>query len=122
MIKILLHEEFYANLFSQDDIDLEVQGNLLSNVSRSLSESESESCDGDLSLFEITNAVKGMSKNKSPGPDGLTVEFYCYFWNTIRPILVEDRVLCESMKTSNTRLVYKKGDKRNLKNWRRFLC
>lgn len=119
------HEEFYANLFSQGDIDLVIQEELLSNVSLSLSQSDKGLCDGKLSLPEITNAVKKMSKNKSPGPDGLTAEFYCYFWDSIGPVLVdvfntcyEELNLCESMKTSNTRLVFKKGDKKNLKNWR----
>lgn len=66
-----------------------------------------------------------MSKNKSPGPDGLTVEFFCHFWDSIGPILVdvfntcyEDLNLCESVKSSNRRLVFKKGDKKNLKIWR----
>ena len=26
--------------------------------------------------------------------------------------------MCESMKTSNTRVIYKKGDRKSLKNWR----
>ena len=64
-----------------------------------------------------------MSKNKSP--DGLSVEFYSKFWNLLGPVLLEvinscyaDSDLCDSMKTSNTRLVFKKGDQKNLKNWR----
>ena len=29
-----------------------------------------------------------MSKNKSPGPDGLSVEFYSKFWNLLGPFLL----------------------------------
>ena len=63
-----------------------------------------------------------MSNNKYPGPDGLTFEFYCKFWDRIGSVLVEvfnmcyaDLNLCESMKMSNTRLIFKKGDKKNVK-------
>ena len=111
------HKEFYANLFSQGDIDLVIQEEL-SNGSLFLSESDKGLCDSELCLPEIMNAVKKISKNKSPGPDGLTAELYCYFWDSIEPVLVdvlntlyEELNLCESMKTSNTRLVFKKGGK-----------
>ena len=73
-------------------------------------------------MSEATDAVKQMNKNKTPGPDGLTAEFYLKFWDRLGPLLVEvfnscleKSELCESMKTSVTRLVFKKGDKNNLK-------
>ena len=83
------------------------------------------SAKGLLSLPELSTALGNMAKNKSPGPDGLSVEFYSKFWNLLGPILLEvinayyaDSDLCNSMKTSNTRLVFKKGDQKSLKNWR----
>ena len=61
------------------------------------------------------------NKNKTPGPDGLTTEFYSSFWDFLRPLLVDvfnecfaNGELCQSMKASLTRLVFK----RCLKNWR----
>ena len=27
--------------------------------------------------------------NKTPGSDGFTIEFYCFFWNAISPIMVD---------------------------------
>ena len=90
-----------------------------------LSEEDQAKCEGLLSLSEFTLALGNMSQNKSPGPDGLSVEFYSKFWSRLGPILLEvinlcysDFDLCESMKTSNTRLVFKKGDRKSLKNWR----
>lgn len=119
------HEEFYANLFSRDKIDLTIQQKLFSNLSLRLSEEDRDKCEGLLSLLELTAALGNMSKNKSPGPDGLSVEFYSKFWNLLGPILLEvinlcydDFELCDAMKTSNTRLVFKKGDRKSLKNWR----
>ena len=66
-----------------------------------------------------------MNRNKTLGPDGLTAEFYSTFWPSLGPLLVEvfnesypDSEFCESMKVSVTRLVHKRDDKRNSKNWR----
>ena len=119
------HEGFYANLFSREEIDLVTQQELFSGLSLHLSQAEHDSCEGLLLLPEISAALRSMCRNKSPGPDGLSVEFYCKFWDLIGPILLDvfntcyaDSNLCDSMKTSNTRLVFKKGDRKNLKNWR----
>jgi len=57
-----------------------------------------------------------MSKNKSPGFDGLTVEFYQAFWNILAPILTEvveeikiSKKLTKNMQKGIITLVYKKG-------------
>ena len=119
------HVDFYANLFSRDEVNEPIQLDLLSNVSRRLSDADRANSEGDLTLAEATTAVNGMANNKSPGLDGLTSEFYKKFWDLLGPLLVEvfnvclsDSNLCESMKTSATRLVFKKGDRKSLKNWR----
>ena len=97
----------------------------MSSLPRQLSSDQASSCEGQMSLDEMTLALKSMSNNKAPGPDGLSVEFYVKFWDRLGPYLC--RVLntcyragemCESMKTSNTRVIFKKGDRKNLKNWR----
>ena len=66
-----------------------------------------------------------MAHNKSPGPDGLSVEFYSTFWARLGPILVRVFNVCynrgdlsDSMKESAIRLIFKKGDHKCLKNWR----
>lgn len=40
--------------------------------------------DEDLKLEELDKAIKQMAKDKSPGLDGLTTEFYVFFWDNIR--------------------------------------
>ena len=119
------HESFYANLFSREEIDLTTQEELFSNLSLHLSDEDRDCCEGLLSLPEITVALGNMCSDKSPGPDGLSVEFYGKFWDLVGPILLEvfnlcylDSDLSDSMKTSHARLVFKKGDRKNLKNWR----
>ncbi|CAM4717424.1 unnamed protein product [Lepidochelys kempii] len=66
-----------------------------------------------------------MPTNKSPGMDGLTVEFYRVFWDILGPDLVtvwaeslQSGVLPLSCRRAVLVLLPKKGDLRNLRNWR----
>ena len=63
--------------------------------------------------------------NKTPGLDSSPVEFYSTFWSKLGPLLIEvfnesvsDGELCNSMKARIMHLVFKKGDRKSLKNWR----
>ena len=119
------HTAFYSSLFSRGNIDLDAQRDLFSHVSSRLSDSEQASCEGPLTLAEASEALRLSNRNKSPGPDGLSVEFYACFWDKLGTLLVdvfnqglERGDLPNSMKASVTRLVHKKDDKRDLKNWR----
>ena len=119
------HTAFYTDLFSCGNIDSNSQQELFSHVSARLSDSECASCEGPLTLAEATEALCQANRNKSPGADGLSVEFYSHFWDRLGEILVAvfnqsllRGKLPNSMKASITRLIHKKDDKRNLKNWR----
>ena len=73
---------YYKNLFgpvvNNTSISLDV---VLENV---LSESDRIKLEKPFSLEEIEFAVFNMKHNKSPGPDGLPIEFYQYFWHLVR--------------------------------------
>ena len=119
------HVDFYSCLFSEEPVGVALQDDLLSSLQCELSSDQASSCEGQMTLDEMTFALKKMNSNKASGPDGLSVEFYVKFWDRLGPYLC--RVLyayyhagemCESMKTSNTCVIFKKGDRKNLKNWR----
>ena len=66
-----------------------------------------------------------MKLNKSPGLDGLTVEFYRNFWPYIKCIVVKVfnscykyQELTDSQKIGVISLIYKKNDPLNLDNYR----
>ena len=120
------HVNFYRRLFACEEVDPVCQQHLFSQLDLKLSSEESASCDGLASLEELTTAVKSLALNKSPGPDGLSLEFDLCFWNILGPLLCRlfkqcllSESLPESLRTSVTRLLFKKrGDVKDLKNWR----
>ena len=114
----MAHEPFYTKLFADEEIDFEIQADLLSCVTGRLSDEDRESCEGPVSLDEVSMVL---SNHKTPGP----VEFYSTFWFILGPLLIEvfndsvsDGELCNSMKASITQLLFKKGDRKSLKNSR----
>lgn len=120
------HVQFYTKLFSEEPIDSECKQLCFEHFSATLPAFEQKLCDEPFSLIELTNSIKTLNLGKSPGPDGFTVEFFLHFWDLLGPLLfriseacLADGQLCESMKGTVTRLIYKKrGDIKNLKNWR----
>ena len=46
-------------------------------------------CEQFLTVGECLNTLKTFEKNKTPGNDGLTVEFYLAFWPLVGKHLVE---------------------------------
>ena len=45
-------------------------------------------CEGEITESECINALKSMKNKKSPGIDGIIVEFYKLFWNNIKEFYV----------------------------------
>ena len=91
-----------------------------------LSEEQKQSCEGDISLEEIKSILESFQNNKSPGNDGIPIEFYKTCWNLISDSFIE--CVNESFKfgeISNTQrkavitLIEKQGKDRTLmENWR----
>ncbi len=118
--------QFYKQLYTADLIN----GNIL-NASRFfeglpiLDEESNEDLKFPLTVQELYTALMSMENGKSPGIDGLPIEFYKLFW----PILGEDilAVFNESLikgflplscRRAVITLLPKKGDLQNIKNWR----
>ena len=48
-----------------------------------LDNDENESCEGPLTKAEWLETVKNMEPDKTPGTDGLPIDFYKVFWNDL---------------------------------------
>lgn len=110
---------------SKEPVNLSLQQTLLSDLDVFLSEEDIEFREEQLSISEITMALNGFAAGKTPGPDGLPKEFYAKFWDILGPHLLdlynfsfELGCFSESMQSSITRLIYKKRERKSLKNWR----
>ena len=75
--------------------------------------------------MECDKVINNLKKNKSPGIDGLTAEFYICFWHELKEILIDSynesydlECLPESMRLAVMSLIFKKGDVENLENYR----
>ena len=120
---------FYKQLYSSRDdsienIDLNVK---LDNESiPKLSEDEQNKCDADITLSQATNFLRKMKNDKSPGPDGFTVEFFKCFWKDLEMFFI--RSWNEGFRWNELSLTQRQGiisiiPKANkprdfLKNWR----
>lgn len=118
---------FYSNLYTPENISASEINNYLSQTpyEQKLTESEANLCEGLFTVTECELAVMNMKLNKSPGLDGISIEFYKHFWDKIGVILTEvlndgflRNELTFSQRTGALSLLYKKGDPTNLENWR----
>jgi hypothetical protein len=118
-------QNFYQSLYRSEPIDEKIAQDLLNNIQDKLPPSSVDICEQNLSFDEITKSLNTMKAGKSPGGDGLCVEFYQTFWHLIgktfhevvREIFHRDH-LSETMSQAYVRLIYKKGDRSDLKNYR----
>ena len=117
--------KFYRHLYQEQLCNEHSQDELLSNITRTLPQSDVEFCDSPLNSNDLKDALFAMEANKSPGNDGLTAEFYKVFWYDLIHVfetLIEHTFscnhLCDSMRIGTISLIPKKGDLAKLKNWR----
>lgn len=118
------YSKLYSSHFSQIDCDafFDKIGHLIPQIDSSFK----EFCESDLKIEELDAVIRKMTSNKSPGSDGLTVNFFKFFWEDVREILfkalldcMENRELMTSMKQGIITLITKPGkDKRQLDNLR----
>ena len=120
-------KRFYEKLYDvkqTEDVDL---NDLLNfpNVPK-LNEDEKLKLEGPITINEISESLKNMKNNKSPGSDGFTAEFFKFFWKDLGYFIV--RSINYSFSKGELSSTQKEGiitcipkgkkDKQYLKNWR----
>ncbi len=119
--------EFYDDLYSSRNIsDDEVNAYLVTvHPDSVLTELQKDSCEGAVTYDECTSAVLKMKNNKSPGLDGICIEFYKKLWPIIGELVVSvfnesftTGTLPSSLRTAVMSLMFKKGDEEDMSNYR----
>ncbi len=122
-------KSFYKKLYSSRDDDLEdVDLDILlqeENIPK-LDTEQRDTLDFSLTLDELAVTLKEMKNDKSPGPDGYTVEFYKFFWPDLKHSLYRSfqAGICKGELSITQKQgvisIIPKGDKPRefLKNWR----
>ena len=120
---------FYSDLYKEknsEELTYENCPFLNSGNIPKLSPAMRELCEGELTIAECFNTLSSFQNNKTPGNDGLTVEFYKCFWKLMGSLLVnclncayKHGELSSSQKQALIVLIEKKDkDRRQVKNWR----
>jgi len=79
-------QNFYATLYEKNPSTLgEDSMNIFLNGvnNKKLSFEQKKNLDKEPSRVELSEALKSFKKNKTPGNDGLTSEFYLAFWHLL---------------------------------------
>ena len=126
-IKSILREQksFFEEFFKSEGTDATEQNSLLRSVDAKLTEDEKLFFDKDVTQDEIHKIIKLLKHNKSPGDDGIISEFYQIYWYLIKDeftqvikYALENESLSKSQYNANITLLYKKGNREEITNWR----
>lgn len=116
-------QNLYTSHFDQEMIDTTYLEEL--NLSR-LKPHDAEVLESPITIDEIKEAVKSLKRNKTPGLDGLSAEFYQFFWVKLGPFLlalyreiIEDDFMNDTSTEGIISLLEKpQKDGLRLPNWR----
>lgn len=118
-------QEFYGELYRRGGVDEASMDEVLECVERELGEEDRMWCDKEIEEEEVVSAIEGLRSGKSPGGDGIGIEWYKAYKKEVAPILVEVyRVMERTGEVQNKMvegvitLVFKKGNKLDLGNYR----
>ena len=82
------HVAFYTKLFSEEPIDECYKQMCFDNISSTLSPDRRDSCEGELTLSELTSSVNSLSLNRSPRSRWLNSRILSSFLASFRPAAI----------------------------------
>lgn len=116
---------FYKDLYTREAEDEEEQNRFLDGVTSRISPEELIHTERELYETDLLESLGELQKNKSPGFDGVTVEYYLFFWSELKDHLMDSiaeskmtKELSEMQKRGAIRTSFKKENRDNLKNYR----
>ena len=126
----MAQERFYRELYKSSYRDQNVAQNISSFLSElnipKLSEEQKRSCEGRISSEECVRLLDSFHNYKTPGNDGIPIEFYKTFWNLISDSFTrcvnecfdKGEMSCSQKQAVITLIENKGKDRSLLENWR----
>ena len=118
-------KSFYESLYSAEPCNKPIQMQLLTKIDKQISDDQNTALTQPFTREDLEKSIKQMANGKSPGLDGLPAEFYKQFFDLIADDLLlvftellQSGRMSASQRTGLITLLYKKGDRTDLKNWR----
>jgi hypothetical protein len=122
-------KNFFHNLYTERNYNTnneDIDKTFFCEQHPTLLNEDKDYCEGVLTIDECTKAIKDMKNGKSPGCDGLTVDWYKFFWSDIKAFVLDSLnyayikgELSVDQRRGIITLIPKQGKSRIiLKNWR----
>ena len=117
--------QFYETLYDKRQPTDDFDETFLTNLPQ-LSPENQQYCSTPITIHELTETVKRLKRGKTPGTDGLSADFYKFFWLDIKDLVhnsilyaLENRNLSTEQRRSIITLIPKKEkDLTDIRNWR----
>ena len=97
----------------------------MNQIRKCIGDEENEFLNQDIKLEELEYVLHNSKKKKSPGRDGLTIEFYLQFWSIIKATILElfqfmfkNKQTCKTQKRGNIILIPKNKNPIQVKDYR----
>ena len=109
--------EFCTDLYTPEKVNKKTQDRLLGNIKNKISREQKEKLDAPITIEELKTAIFQMLTGKTPGLDGIPIEFYQEFWEQIKEHYlafinrVKTLAFPKSKNTSVIKLIFKKKEK-----------
>jgi exonuclease III len=123
-----IHEiihDFYKELYTLKTHDKEQRATILENIDPILTNEMNQQLVKEISENEVFTAINTLQDGKSPGIDGLPIEFYKKIWPYLKQeitnmynIILNSENLSKTQSTGIITLLHKGGSRDVLGNWR----
>ena len=118
-----MQRRYYTELYQEDT---GVNFSLVNSTNVKVPKGIQEQQNKQLCMKDLETAIKGMKNNKTPGPDGIPVDFYKVFWAQLKDIFYQvvmqafqAKLLHETARKGILNLIPKPGkDSKYIKNLR----
>ena len=107
--------EFYEDLYTPSKVNTQKQDRLLKNIKNKITQEQKQKLDAPVTQEEVRVAIFQMQTGKSPGLDGIPIEFYQEYWEQIKNLYMgfinkaRNETFSKGKNTSVIKIIYKKN-------------